>query len=345
VKIIESRGTGPRSYRNALVFLAADRPRLEELQKAVRQFLAWRSINEEKETLNLDEFQRKQASTQRKTSDQTVVGRIPETYRLLLSPGQSKSNGTEWQEVPLQGQEGLAARAFRKMRTEELLIRDYGGVRLRHDLDRISLWRGADHVQVKQLVEDYFRYLYLPRLRDADTVLGAIRDGAESLSWNPETFAYADRFDARTGRYIGLTAGKLASPRLDSEAVVVKPEVAARQLAADASSSSAEYPSGVPPESPQANGASAGTSLTPTEPARPTRFYGSTTLDPTRLGRDAGKIAEEIVQHLTTLPGSDVTLTLEIRADVPNGTPDHIVRTVTENCRTLKFRDFGFEEK
>ena len=56
-EILERRGTSPRLYRNTLVFLAPDRTRLAELEQAVRQFLAWKSIEEEKETLNLDAFQ------------------------------------------------------------------------------------------------------------------------------------------------------------------------------------------------------------------------------------------------------------------------------------------------
>ena len=43
----------------------------------------------------------------------------------------------------------------------------------------------------------------------------------------------------------------------------------------------------------------------------------SVRLDAGRLGRDAGRIAEEVVQHLAALVGSDVDVTLEIRADVP----------------------------
>jgi len=39
-----------------------------------------------------------------------------------------------------------------------------------------------------------------------------------------------------------------------------------------------------------------------------------------------------------------VTITLEIQADLPDGASDHIIRTVTENAHTLKFKDFGFEE-
>jgi hypothetical protein len=30
---------------------------------------------------------------------------------------------------------------------------------------------------------------------------------------------------------------------------------------------------------------------------------------------------------------------------MPAGAPEQVVRTVTENCRTLKFKTYGFEEK
>jgi prevent-host-death family protein len=32
-----------------------------------------------------------------------------------------------------------------------------------------------------------------------------------------------------------------------------------------------------------------------------------------------------------------------VEAEIPAGTPDHVVRTVTENSRTLKFSSQGFE--
>jgi hypothetical protein len=40
---------------------------------------------------------------------------------------------------------------------------------------------------------------------------------------------------------------------------------------------------------------------------------------------------------------STVKVTLEIDAEIPSGAPDQVVRTVTENCRTLKFTSQGFE--
>jgi hypothetical protein len=77
----------------------------------------------------------------------------------------------------------------------------------------------------------------------------------------------------------------------------------------------------------------------------PKRFHGTVTLDATRVGRDASRVAEEIIAHLTGLVGAEVTVTLEIEAQIPSGASDHIVRTVTENCRTMKFTNQGFERE
>jgi len=68
-------------------------------------------------------------------------------------------------------------------------------------------------------------------------------------------------------------------------------------------------------------------------------------LDPTRVGRDAGRIAEEVIAHLAGLTGAQVNVTLEIEAVIPSGAPEHVVRTVTENSRTLKFESHGFENE
>jgi hypothetical protein len=81
----------------------------------------------------------------------------------------------------------------------------------------------------------------------------------------------------------------------------------------------------------------------PPAPPRPRRFYGTVTLDPARAGRDASKITDEVITHLVGLIGSSVRVTLEIDAEIPTGVPDNVVRTVTENSRTLKFTSHGFE--
>jgi hypothetical protein len=82
----------------------------------------------------------------------------------------------------------------------------------------------------------------------------------------------------------------------------------------------------------------------PPQPPKPRRYHGTVTLDPARVGRDAGKIGDEVLTHLVGLLGSSVRVTLEIEAEIPAGVPDNVVRTVTENGRQLKFTsNSGFE--
>ena len=52
-----------------------------------------------------------------------------------------------------------------------------------------------------------------------------------------------------------------------------------------------------------------------------------------------------MIAHLAGLVGAKVTVILEVAAEIPDGAPDHVVRTVTENSRTLKFISQGFEEE
>lgn len=60
-------------------------------------------------------------------------------------------------------------------------------------------------------------------------------------------------------------------------------------------------------------------------------------------GRDAGQIGNEVIAHLSGLVGAKVSGTLEIDAEVESGVRDNVVRTVTENSRTLRVTSQGFE--
>ena len=352
--ILESRGNTPRLFRNTLVFLAVDLTRLQDLDEAVRKFLAWESILSEKETLDLTPHQVKQAETQQSSANGGVDAQLPEAYQWLLVPVQSAPQATvEWQASRLSGQEGLAVRASKKLRKDELLLMAYAGTELRREIDKIPLWRG-NHVVLKQLAEDFARYNYLPRLRGPEVLTAAVRDGLGLITWASETFAYADSFDEVSTRYRGLRCGELTVLSEDSlTGLLVKPDVAEKQRAAEtppssrATSESGEH-TGTGTTLP---GPGAGAAQTPQAGPRgratpaPKRFHGSVPLDPTRVGRDAGRIGDEVIAHLAGLIGSKVKVTLEIEAEIPSGTPDNVVRTVTENSRTLKFTSHGFESE
>jgi hypothetical protein len=352
--ILESRGNTPRLYRNTLVFLAADKVRLQDLDEAVRRFLAWQSILAEKETLNLDPHQVRQAETQRQAADGAVSARLPETYQWLLVPEQANPQAaTTWQAVRLSGSDALAVRASKKLRSDESLVLSLGSTILRKHLDGVPLWRG-DHVAVKQLVEDFARYLYLPRIAGPEVLVHAIRDGLALLTWQSDTFAYAESSDEGAARYRGLRGGQIVSLSSDSTGVLVKPEVARRQMDAEVPAAGASNGPGIEigtgTGAPGADGASAGAAgaaagAAVAAKAAPRRFHGTAQLDPARVGRDASRIADEVIAHLAGQLGAEVTVTLEVEAKLPGGASDQIVRTVTENSRTLKFTSHGFESE
>jgi len=131
----------------------------------------------------------------------------------------------------------------------------------------------------------------------------------------------------------------------DSPGLLVKPDLARCQMDAKTAPRAAGGPTRPTPgsEGTAGRGAAKG-ALKPPALARPKRFHGTVTLGPTRVGRDSSGIAEEVIAHLVGLVGSTVTVTLEIEADIPAGAPDNVVRTVTENSRTLKFTTQGFEK-
>ena len=209
---ILNRGSAGRNCGNMLVFLAADKTRFVDLDKAVRSYLAWQSIEKDTVSLNLTPFQVNQVEQRLTSSDQAVKGRIPETYVWLLVAGQKRPEpgqafpAVEWQEFRLQGQEWLAERASKKLKNDGLLITSMAGAVLRFEIDQVPLWRG-NHVGVKQLVDDFAKYLYLPRVKNAQVILDAIQDGVSRLTWSQDTFAYADYYDATADRYRGLEAG------------------------------------------------------------------------------------------------------------------------------------------
>jgi hypothetical protein len=246
----------------------------------------------------------------------------------------------EWQAHKLSGQDALAVRASKKLRNDELLPTSFAGTRLRMELDRVPLWR-SNHVGVKLLAEDFARYLYLPRLKDSSVLVGAVRDGVALLTWQQESLAFADSFDESAGRYRGLRCGQSISlSDADSPGLLVMGDIARAQIDA------VQPPVVAGPDGKPIDHTRPGKPASPKpEAVLPKRFHGTVSLDATRVGRDASRIAEEVIAHLAGPVGARVTVTLDVEADIPSGAPDHVVRTVTENSRALKFSSHGFEQE
>ena len=336
------RGNSPRINQNALVFLAPDERELGNLLTAVASLLAWTSIISDKKSLNLDQFNLAQAESRKEELDRTVDLRIGATWLHVLVPTQFQAaDEVTWEEVRVTGNDSLPVRTSAKLVADEMLLPKMGGVRLRMTLDRF-LWSEGDHVTVGELTEWCPRYLYLPRLRDRETIIEAVREGASVLLIQ-DTFATAEDYDEAAGRYLGLRVGGGAPSAIDNRTCLVKMDVARKQVAEDTRKTgddgTTDADNGTDTGGDDAdNGADR-----KKERTKPTAFVGSVRLGQV-VGRDAARVADEVIAHLAALPGADVEVSLEITVRTPQGVSEEVVRIVSENANALKFDHASFED-
>jgi predicted AAA+ superfamily ATPase len=342
--MLEQRHSGARQFRNMLLFLAPDQRRLEELERGVAEHLAWSNIHDRWEELGLDAYGRNQAESKKGEADRAVSLRVVETYHWALVPHQPDPTGPiEWETTKTDGEGTLALRASRKLLNTGSFATAYAAELLRGllvDEDRLAaLWVDGD-VSVNEIWDAFARYVYLPRLRDMTALATTVANGPNSITWEDHGFAVADAFDDKTGRYVGLVAGGFADHGTGTT-LVVRPDRAAAQLTADAAVVAKRDSEGAASEESQG-----GTTPEPVlvEDGRLTRFYATVHLDPERYQRDFARIAQEIVANLAAHLGTEVELTLEVRATNDTGFPDGLTRTVSENSRTLKLDQYGFEK-
>ena len=215
------------------------------------------------------------------------------------------------------------------------------------NLDKVPLWRGND-VAIKQLREDLAKYLYLPKLITPDLLRAAIENGVNLISWQKDTFAYAESFDEENKRYRGLRAGHHVGISLDGNGIVVNPEIAAAQFEIEKEEADEKAKSkGDKSDSPLPVDPGYGGKPNVQEPnasaLKKTRFFGDVEVDALRFFRDAENVEKEILKHLILIKGTNVKITIHIDADNTEGFTPDTERTLRENGRTLGFGNVEFE--
>ncbi|MDY6878338.1 MAG: DUF499 domain-containing protein [Chloroflexota bacterium] len=332
---LESRGSAQRLYKNMLVFIAPDENDADPLRLAVRDFLAWHSIQDERDELNLDAQQRRQVATSLQKADETVDLRLRSAYNWLLVPIQPDPlGGIEFQASRISGDDNFYDRAARKLRNDGLLIYEWSPDILRMELDRY-IWseeRGWE-VGLKQLWEYLAQYCYLPRLFDREVLVKAVKDGVGRLD---APFAYATG-KSKQGYHTGLVFRCLGSIYFDDASTLVHPDHIIEPPEVKITPAS-----GVTIGGPDVD------NLTdePEPPKRVlSRYYGRVEIDSQRVNKDIALIVEEVIERLTSQVGCEAKVTLEINARRSDGFDEDTIRTISENSRTLKFEDYGFEER
>ena len=331
-RILAQRDAGPRVNPNLVVFLAAAANRLAELRAATRMYLAWKSIVGD-QSMNLTAHQQRQADSKLQETSKQVDSLIAETFTMAITPTkQPGQRDIEWQTTRVTAAGDLAKRTSAKLSSEEKLIGTYSGVRIRMDLDRRELWSERGDIAVHKLWETYARFPYMPRLANRDVLYSAIANRATTLTWQQETFAYAEAHDGE--RWVGLHTDD-AIPPAPSGLLIHPDHVPAAPEVAESDSESADSP-GDPGEP---TGTDGPPPKTKPESPRRTQFYAQFNLDPVRCIKQLGDIAD----HVTSKLGDNVELVLEVRAKSEEGFDESTHRTVSENAKALGAKSTEFE--
>jgi hypothetical protein len=336
-------GSTPRVYRNMLVFLAAEARQLDNLKDAVRSALAWAEIVRDTKRLNLTQSNSALAEAKLAEANETVKTRLKETWCYLLYPVQESAQAElAWTSGKVPSQDGLLARASKKLVSDEGLLPELGPTRLDRDLQKY-IWNGKAHLSLKELWEFLNRFTYLPRLKNQTVLVKAVQAGISGML--PGPFAYAERWDEGSQTYLGLAIEKAGNAMvvIDSDSVIVNSVVAEANRPApmvdQTNTPTGDAKDGVEDGGGGKTGTAKGGTTTSPEDKLPTRFIGTVMISSERPAREIHQIVEAIIEQLTTLPGSEVSLKLEIDAEVPAGLDRAKVRTLLENATTLGFID------
>jgi predicted AAA+ superfamily ATPase len=236
---LQGRGSAQRMNRNMIVFLTADGRRYEELDDAVRQYLAWKDIAGSEDRIREIDLSMQQAAQARKRlkdADDTVNLRISAAYHWLLIPVQPADRPVSLDEIKTDAaKDRLAERASDKLKAADMLRAVHGPQNIRLDLNQYlsSVW-SAGHIAVGKLWEYYCQYPYLPRLAERSVLENGILAVFNELTWDIDGFAVATGYDEATGRYVGLAIpAENMPPQITDSTLLLHPERAKAQREAE----------------------------------------------------------------------------------------------------------------
>jgi hypothetical protein len=322
-----------RRFRNTLIFVSADEPALGTAREVVRKAMAWEEIakdakDEARLKAQLTGSQVDDASSKAQSFREAALKAVRAAWNHIFYPEKSETPGKPFDLhqtiVSSRDRPAIPEAVYGKAKSDGVILERLGPDRLWLALKPI--WpEDRPHLPLAEVEEWFASYVYLPKVKDSVVLVGAIRDAVSQLD---PMFGFAESFDNATGRYGGLVWAKAPPEFLPSAAVLVS-KAAVRAQPVTSTRPTAAPESGSPASPPTTN-----------EPVRtkPTRFFGTVEIDPTRPVKSFDQILGAVVTELQRTSGAKVRLVLEIEAQAESGFEDADVGVIRDNARQLKFK-------
>lgn len=348
---VRNNGSKPRYKGNQLAFIAPDFGSLNRLRDCIRTALAWNSIVEDVDSrrLVIDRPQEDQAKKELKTAEDVLPRVARECYKWILCPVMMTPTDRQpsVEVFPLNtGGSSLGSAIEHVCQENELIIMAWSPIHLRNKLRDLYWKDGKVAVNAMQLWEDIQRYLFLPRMRNRSVLEQTIVKGAGSKDF------FGTAYGQDGEEFEGFKFGD-SNIQLDDTLLLIDPEAAKKYEASRPAFVKEELPpwggrtdSGNTTEGVVAGdalnnhtGSTSGSVLT----TKAHVFYGSVEVNSSTAKVRMVQLADEVINVLASDPNATLKITLEINAEYPAGASDQIKRAVSENAKSLGFKNSTWE--
>lgn len=367
-----------RTFKNTVVYLAADERRLSELLDSVRKFLAWSSVYDDEEKLDLTSSQAAQAAQNADKWNTTVNDRLVDAYQWLLIPEDATDEDKAAQRYigvskhKITGGQSIIGRAEDKLITLGKLNTTYAANVLLLAISRKlnQQWVEAGYISLGYLWDIHTKYLYMPRLLNRKVLEQGIRGANFTEKLDAEyPFAFAE---STSETQDGITFENLRWPShgtlpqgsvLPDSLLLVNPTFANKQFeleaaklaqnaeaassrATSSSDSAASYDDSESFNFPTENKQGASTSSAAVkEGDKATKYFGTFKLPIASATADFLRIDDEILSHYRELAkkGAQVSVTVDVQVVHDGGIPDSIQTMTKESTQEIPGSTAGFE--
>jgi hypothetical protein len=287
--------------------------------------------------LVLDTLQVQQAKKELQGAEDVLPRVAWECYRWLLCPGQTTPTDPKptIEAFPLNtGGASVGTEIERVCIDNELVIATWSPIHLRTKLQELYWNAEKSALGAMAFWEDTLRYLYLPRLKSRMVLEQAIVKGAGSRDF------FGTAYGQHESIFDGFKLGD-SNVQLDDTLLLIEPEAAnAYESAHPPVTPPGPTPPGPIPPGPTPPGP---VPPGPTPIPRPHTFHGNVAINASTAKMRLVQVADEIIAVLAADPNADVKISVEIQVNFPNGATDQTKRAVTENARTLGFKNADWE--
>ncbi|MFA4841738.1 MAG: hypothetical protein WC580_08520, partial [Agrococcus sp.] len=351
--IVTTRGTAPRLATNTIVVLAPAQARWPDLERAVRNYLAWHAIKEDRRLLDLTQGQVELADARITAMNTTVKQRINETWVWALHPQQADgAQPLSMSQSKVDGAtDSIVRTAGERLLKQDVVINHFSmqGIAIELQNHLRSRWNSG-RISVGELWEFHTRYPYLARLRDKQVLLDAVRSAMTDPAWEQLGFALADGYDEATGDFVGLRLPieDPGGPVTDAT-LLVSPPLARAQREREAAAAAAAEPTedrdiGAADASGSARLASGPAPAAPASIPN-AKYSGILDLQPHGNLRDqVVTLVEELLEHIQAAEPDTFEIQVTVDAGKRQGFPESTVRVVRENGMQLGLSRSRFED-